>query len=167
MGTPKGLLPWRGRPLLAHHVIALGARASRVVVVLGARAAEHRAALGPEVDVVINAAWEHTHPVDSLALAVRELYLAGPAWVTPVDVLPTAPETLDALLLAGAPAVPVDPAGRDGHPVLVDAATLRGALASPPGGLQTLLRTACRVPVVDPHCAADFDTPAAWRHLQP
>ncbi len=166
MGRPKGLLVVRGRPLLTHHVLGLLAACDEVVVVLGAQASAHREAIPRGVRIVVNARWAHTWPADSLALALDRA--PGAALVTPVDVPPAEPETLAALLAAGAPAVPVGPDGRPGHPVLLGggeiAAVQRGAL---PEGLRTVLGGAQRVPVSDALVGVDFDDPAAWDRVRP
>lgn len=60
MGSPKQLLPYRGRPLLRHAVeTALEAGLSPVIVVLGARAEEIQPALAglDGVEVVVNPDW--------------------------------------------------------------------------------------------------------------
>lgn len=164
MGHPKGLLPLDGAPLLAHQVAAFADHARRRIVVLGARAEEHARVLPHGVEVVLNPDWERSHPADSLRRAILGAHLHGTAWVTPVDVPPPRPETLEALLRAGAPAVPRDAEGRDGHPVLLDEGLVRRiGECAPEGGLRALLGDARRVPVSDPLVARDFDDPEAWR----
>lgn len=163
MGRSKGLLVLRGEPLLLHHVRALGQVTRRVVVVLGADADAHRAVLPRSVDVVENPDWATTWPADSLSLALRDADIDGACLVTPVDVPPATPSVLAALEATSPPAVPVDPEGRPGHPVLLD----RDLVASirrraPEGGLRALLGAAARVPVDDPDVALDFDDPPAW-----
>lgn len=167
MGSPKGLLPLRGVPLLRRQVDALAARASLVIAVLGREADAHAAVLPPAVRVVVNDAWATTAMADSLRLALVSADVRGAALVTPVDVAPAAVETLDALLAAGPPAVPCDAEGRPGHPVLLDAAAVEAIRASPPeGGLRTLLAAARRVGVADPWVALDFDDPPSWRAFE-
>lgn len=164
MGRPKGLLSLDGLPLLVRHVQAFAPSSRRVVVVLGARAEDHARALPDGVELAHNPDWEQGHPADSLRRAILDADVRGTAWVTPVDVAPPRPETLAALLRAGAPAVPRDARGRDGHPVLLDGALLdRIRARAPEGGLRALLGAARRVPVDDPLVAEDFDDPAAWR----
>jgi len=60
MGSPKQLLPYRGRPLLRHAVeTALATQCRPVIVVLGCRAEEFGEALsGLDVQTVTNARWE-------------------------------------------------------------------------------------------------------------
>lgn len=164
MGQPKGLLTLRGEPLLVQHVRALSGVAERIVVALGAQAEAHRRVLPEGVVVVENPDWATTWPADSLALALRQAELDGPCLVTPVDVPPAHPDTLQALIEAGAPAVPTDRDGRPGHPVLLDAQLVRRIRrVAPEGGLRTLLTRATRVAVTDPDVAWDFNTPERWQ----
>jgi CTP:molybdopterin cytidylyltransferase MocA len=60
LGTPKQLVPYRGRPLLRTVVLAAcSAPVTRVAVVLGARAPEIAPCLcGLEIDVLVNADWQ-------------------------------------------------------------------------------------------------------------
>lgn len=163
MGRPKGLLLLDGKPLLRRQVEAFARFSEQVIVVLGSRAREHLHALPAAVRVVYNRDWAAGFPADSLHLAVRTLGVRGSCWVTPVDVSPPTEDTLGALLAAGPPAVPVDSAARDGHPVLLGPEELEQLRRqAPDGGLRTLLGGARRVPVADPMVARDFDDPAAW-----
>ncbi len=164
MGRSKALLRLGSATVLEAHVAALRGYSRRVVVVLGHDAPRHSALLPPDVQVVHNARWAESWPADSLRLALQEAQVEGRCWVTPVDTPPAAPETLEALLEAGAPAVPVDARGRGGHPVLLDARLVeRIRRGAPDGGLRTLLGHATRVLVQDPLVSRDFDTPEAWR----
>lgn len=165
MGSPKALLPWAGVPLADAHVRALAPWSTGTVVVLGAGFAEVRARL-PRLWVVENPDWATSGMIGSIAAGLAALP-PGPAWVVPVDTPPVAPDVARALLEAGGPAVPVDPDGVAGHPVLLDAATVRDVLrAPPPGGLRELLGSARRVPVAA-RVAIDFDTPEAWARHRP
>lgn len=163
MGRAKALVPIEGVPLLARHVAALSA--FELYVVVGFEAARHREILPPHIRVVENPSWRTDAMSDSLRRALAGIS-ADAALVTPVDVPPADPGTSTALLEAGAPAIPVDPSGREGHPVLVDAAILSRLREAPvPGGLRTLLAGARRVPVVQWDAGLDFDDPAslaAW-----
>jgi CTP:molybdopterin cytidylyltransferase MocA len=166
MGRPKALLELGGRPVVAWHCERLAGFAERVIVVVGADAERIRAALPAGVAAVDNPSWATTMPADSLALALAS---SGPVevLVTPVDVLPASEETLAALLAGVGPAVPVDPSGNPGHPVLLDAATASAILRqTPAGGLRSLLEGARRVPVADPLVSADFDDPVAFRRME-
>lgn len=57
MGSPKQLLPWGGKPLIAYHVEELHASGiERTIVVLGHRSDEVRAVIaGADVEIVVNA----------------------------------------------------------------------------------------------------------------
>ncbi|MEQ1501604.1 MAG: nucleotidyltransferase family protein [Myxococcota bacterium] len=166
MGTPKALLSWHGTPLIARWCAALAPIADRVIVVVGAAADAVTAALPAGVVAVENRAWATTTPIDSLHLALTVVDVVGAAVVTPVDVAPARPDTLRALIAAlgdGRSAVPVDPDGRDGHPVALDPALVAAIRARPiPGGLRAALSGAARIPVGDPAAGDDFDDPAAW-----
>ncbi len=163
MGTHKGLLQVRGRPLLAWHTQALARRAGCVVVVLGPDPERFLAALAPSVRVVVNESWAICGMADSLRYGLLAADVVGPCWVTPVDIPPIAEDTLDRLLAAGPPAVPVAPDGIPGHPVLLGGAQVERIRArAPDGGLRTLLVDATRVPVADPDASLDLDDPAAW-----
>lgn len=60
MGSPKQLLPYRGRPLLRHAAeVALATECRPVIVVLGSQPDEIRLALaGLPVETVVNPRWE-------------------------------------------------------------------------------------------------------------
>ncbi len=162
MGYPKGLLDLQGVSLLRRHVDTLRPVCDAISVVLGAHATRLRAVLPAEVSVLVNPEWATTTPSDSLRLALVQAAEPACCLVTPVDVLPARPETLDALLGAGAPSVPCH-RGRDGHPVLLDAAVVRRVVDGPvPGGLRALLEDAARVEVDDPSVPLDFDDPASF-----
>jgi CTP:molybdopterin cytidylyltransferase MocA len=164
MGLAKALLPLNGVPLVLCHVNAL--RPARVLVVTGASSDPITALLPTDIEVIHNPDWAQTWPADSLRLALQQADIRGPCLVCPVDTPPARPETLQALLSAGAPAVPVDSDGRPGHPVLlseVEVAEMRRQ--APEGGLRTLLTGVLRVAVCDPNVAMDFDHPSAWRRF--
>jgi molybdenum cofactor cytidylyltransferase len=60
MGSAKQLLDYQGKPLLRHTAeVALAANCERVIVVLGCRSSELKAALSDlPIDIVENSAWE-------------------------------------------------------------------------------------------------------------
>lgn len=152
MGAPKALLPVDGAPLLLAHVAVFRDAGLAVTVVVGAFEAECRAVLPPDVRVLVNRRWADTHPSDSADLALEG---AGVVILTPVDVPPAAPATLRRLLAASGDAVPTW-AGQDGHPV---------RLVPPhPAGvrLDVRLAEAERVPVDDPDCVRNLNTPTEW-----
>jgi CTP:molybdopterin cytidylyltransferase MocA len=159
MGRPKALLPWEGRPWIAHLVEALRARCPAVRVVLGAHREAIAAALPPWVERVENPDWAATEPRHSLLLGLAGLAAAQRALVCPVDAAPPPPAVLDALLRQGPPAVPWC-GGRDGHPVLLRAASARAALAE--GPLSRHLAGAPRVPVDWPLLDLNLNDPADW-----
>jgi molybdenum cofactor cytidylyltransferase len=169
MGRSKPLLVVSGRPVVAWHCAALGEIADDVVVVVGAEGARVAAALPEGAVAVANADWRTTGPIDSLRVGLRALWpgevpAGARAVVTPVDVIPATPATLEALCAAGGAAVPVGLDGADGHPVVIDAPRIAGILsAPPPGGLRAVLGDAARVQVDDPVVALDFDDPEAFR----
>lgn len=163
MGRPKGLLRLAGRPVLLHHVQTMDRVVSRVVVVLGSEADRLDAVLPPSVTRILNRDWATTWPADSLRLALLEAGVIGRCLVLPVDTPPARTATLLALLRHPAPAVPVGPDGRRGHPVLVGPEEVQRIRAgAPPGGLRTLLSGAAEIPVEDPLVSLDFDDPEAW-----
>jgi len=162
MGRPKALLPLAGRTVIEAHLTRLAAHCGELVVVLGAHASAIRAVLPAGVRIVYNPDWADTHPVDSLRRALRVVE-APHGLVVPVDTPPARPRTLERLLGARPPAVPVDAAGRRGHPVAVGSAIVAAVRDGPvPGGLRTLLTEAREVPVDDPWVGFDFDEPSAW-----
>lgn len=151
MGAPKGLLDVGGIALLRAHVEAFATVGLATVVVLGPRLAEHVAALPAGVRVVWNPRWADTDMSGSAFLALKDL---GVALVTPVDAPPAREETLRRLLAAPGDAVPTWQ-GRDGHPVRL----------APPhraGRLDLRLAAAPRIPVDDPACVLNLNTPEAW-----
>jgi CTP:molybdopterin cytidylyltransferase MocA len=168
MGRPKPLLELDGQPLILRHLSAMRVAAREIVVVTGSGAGELRAVLPPEILTVHNDAWQHTHPLDSLRLALLARPWRGPVLVSPVDVLPAAPETLQKLLSVPAPAVPCS-GEADGHPVLLGREQLSQIRAGEPAaaqGLRGLLRGALRVQVEDALVGLDFDDESAWREVR-
>lgn len=160
MGSPKGLLDVGGAPLICRHIEALTAVGLAVVVVIGAHEARYRAALaGLHAAVVYNPEWATTEMADSLriGLGASRVGAGSPHWalVQPVDVPPAAARTLVALMAAHGDAVPAY-LGSLGHPV-----RLTGGLA-PGERLDQRLAVAQRVPVDDPDCILNLNTPAEW-----
>lgn len=151
MGTPKGLLPLAGVPLLRAHVDAFAAAGLATTVVLGPHAATHLAVLPPGTRVVLNLRWDRSEMADSAAMGLADL---GDALLTPVDAPPATAETLRRLLAAEGTAVPTWQ-GREGHPV-------RLAAPHPPGRLDARLAGAVRVPVEDPDCVLNLNRPEDW-----
>jgi CTP:molybdopterin cytidylyltransferase MocA len=175
-GGPKQLAPFRGRPLLQHAVDAQLAvpALERVVVVLGARADEVRAAVAfGRAEPVVADDWAEGQAA-SLRRGLAALAAGDPEAVLvtlgdqPLIAAPALAAVLDAGLAAGEPATRATYAGRPGHPVLLRRPLL-GRLRALRGdaGARDLLR---EVPVrlveagdlADP---TDVDTPEQLRAL--
>ena len=160
MGRAKALLELGQGTLLAAHVAALSAVCGQVSVVVGA----HREAVEAEArrcgaQVVFNADWQRTGMADSLRLGLEGL--SGAVLVTPVDVPPAPLRVLEAVLaVPGGAAVPTC-AGRDQHPVRIDAGAARDRLTT--GTLRDVVAHAARVEVDWPDGARNMNTPAQWR----
>lgn len=156
MGRPKGLLEVAGVPLLRAHVEALAGAGLEVSVVLGAHADSYLPVLPAGVEVVVNELWSSTEMKHSVALGLRG---KGVVLLTPVDVPPARLETIAALLQGTGDAVPTWNGVR-GHPVRLD----------PPHAdvrLDQRLQSAREVPVADPDCVVNLNTPEDWRAWTP
>lgn len=177
MGSPKALLPVRGRPSVE---VVVGTLASAgcidIVLVVGRHAEEIRAAAHLEAcRVVTHGGWEagRTSSIqaglaalggdaDAVMLALVDMPLVNAhtvaatisAWEAARPRREVAVPTLD---------------GRGGHPILL-ARSLFPAIAGlgPDAPLRDLLRTRSRldVPVDDPGIRIDLDTPEDLRHLR-
>lgn len=192
MGRPKMLLPWGEATVLEAVVRSLlAAPVNRVAVVLGHRAAEHRAALcslaaEPRVLVVDNPRYGEGM-LTSVQAGVAALMQAGTALLSGVDratgpCLPSGavvialgdqplitPGTVARVLAGhgGGLTVPTF-AGRRGHPVCVDRRLLGPLLAlNPDEGLRGLFaqhpEAVVEVPVPTDEILLDVDTPDAYR----
>ncbi|MGC9393809.1 MAG: HAD-IIA family hydrolase [Anaerolineae bacterium] len=176
-GVPKQLLPWQGRPLIAHVAdMAWMAGLSPVVVVVGAEAEQTVPALaGRDVCVLRNYRWQEGMST-SLSLGVAAL----PSTVEAAVFLPVDQPRVEARFLrslvtywqqhnAGI-VVPVGREGRRGTPVLFtrrffpELAQISGdtggrtLFAQYSDELVTML-------VADPEVLTDVDTPAAYEAL--
>ena len=173
MGTPKQLLSWGGRPLVAYQVEQLrAAGAAEVVVVVGHEAARVRAAAEAAGGrVVENPEYRRGRAtsvrVGALALAAETLAVI----VLNVDQPRTAAlvrRVLDAHLRGDALLTTPEYAGRSGHPVIVSGALLPElrAVSEETEGLRAVVRRhgAQRriVPVDDPAIHLEFNTPAEY-----
>jgi len=177
LGSPKQLLPYRGRTLLRHAAeTALAAGAARVVVVVGAEAERLRAELdGLDVHVVENTAW-----AEGLSTSVRAGLEALESAAAPEAVLFTTcdqplvtPDLLRAMIAVyGAsrpPIVACEYAGTAGVPALFDRA-LFGELRELRGDsgarrvIERHLAEAVRVPF--PDAAVDVDDAEDARRLE-
>jgi len=176
MGSPKQLLDYHGKPLLRHAAeVALASDPSRVIVVLGSRAAELRPALaGLPVRIVENPDWEGgmgTSIRAGIEAAEKEA-LDGVTLGLGDQPLVTA-EILDRLvrthLESGRPIVASEYAGTVGVPVffareyfphlraLKPAQGCKGVILAHTGNA---VRLAC------PEAEVDVDTPADYERLE-
>ncbi len=172
MGSPKALLPWGDRSLLAWEIDQLEAsQVDEIVVVLGSRSEEIRRSLGESARYcVFNQRWPHGRAT-SLARGAEVLFRgdADPPEAVVIQNVdqPTRSDVVDALLeeLRRADADVVQPEfeGHGGHPVVLagriallllgareDSLGLRGVLKEHPP---------LRIPTDDPVVALDLDTP--------
>ena len=176
-GAPKQLLPWQGRPLIAHIAdMAWMAGLSPVVVVVGAEAERVTPALaGRDVLALRNYRWQAGMSA-SLSLGVAAL----PSSVEAAVFLPVDQPLVDARFLrslvthwqqrnAGI-VVPLGREGQRGTPVLftrrffAELAQLSGDI----GGRALFARYAddlVTMPVADSDILTDVDTPAAYEAL--
>ena len=173
MGSPKALVDWHGRPLVAHQAAVL-ADLRDVVVVLGADA-ERIAAAAPlpaPARYVVHPGWAAGRS-SSLEAGARALPDDARAVLVCAVDQPLTGATVAALLAAFDPAAhdlaqPLA-AGRPGHPLLLSGALLpelRRASAYATG-LRDIVQTArargVLVPVDDAGVHADLNTPDALR----
>jgi nicotine blue oxidoreductase len=171
---PKALLPYRGRPLLEHAVAVLRAGGcERVLVVLGAGAAEVRAAVRPDAGctVVENPDWE-SGMGSSLRTGLASLAPEqDAALVALVDTPGVSAEAVARMLRAhaeGARLAAAAYAGKRAHPVLIGAEywaeAARGATGD--AGARALLAAHAAdltlVECADIATPDDIDTPDAW-----
>lgn len=173
MGSPKPLLDWGGRPLLAWELEQLMASSvDEIVIVTGAHADEVRRSLGPTGAryCVFNPRWAQGRAT-SLALGAQTLL--GPDRSPPEAVVlqnvdqPTRADIIDRLIdelhRTHAPVVQPEFGGHGGHPVVLASTLLRElALASELTlGLRGLLERhpAHRLPMDEPVVRLDLNTP--------
>ena len=169
MGAFKPLLPFGGVSVVEACVANLrGAGVGEVVVVVGHRADEVRAALAhlPQVCFAVNDDAE-SEMGTSIARGVERVAAeSGALLIALVDQPATPPEAIRSLIeawRAGARLVVPECEGRGGHPVLVDLA-LRDEILSivPREGLRAFFNThrgeVRRVPAESPFIARDMDT---------
>jgi len=176
-GAPKQLLPWQGRPLIAHVAdMAWIAGLSPVIVVVGAEAEQVTPTLaGRDVRVLRNYRWEAGMST-SLGLGVAAL----PSSVEAAVFLPVDQPRVDARFLRALVAywkqhdagivVPVGREGQRGTPVLftrrffAELAQLSGDV----GGRALFARyhdDLVTMPVTDHDVLTDVDTPATYEEL--
>jgi molybdenum cofactor cytidylyltransferase len=183
LGSPKGLVAWRGRPWLEAQLDAIrDAAVRRVVLVLSPEnEPSYRSAI-PALDsrcVVTRNEEPARGPFSSLQCGLSRVAPGAPAFVLPVDVPAAGTEVWQAL--AGALGEGVDaviPAleDRGGHPVLLHAALVAHVLALSPleGRLDEELRaraalrpgSVVRVPVRDGRVRWNLNTREDWERLE-
>ena len=177
MGRAKQLLiaPGTGGLTLVAHAAAMAATAglSPVVAVVGARAGEVAAALGPGVEAVLNPDWA-AGPGTSVATGVRHVIdhhpEASAVLLTPIDLPRVTADDLRRLIsaAAGSPAGASAAAFDDsiGAPAVLDRRHFAALLALPPErGAGALLRAIGATPVDLPAAADDIDRPEDYRRL--
>jgi len=175
-GQPKQLLPWEGRPLVAHVAdTAWAAGLTPTVVVLGAAADEIAPALaGRPVQRLFNYRWEAGLSTSlSVGIAALPPEVAAAVFLQ-VDQPLLTPQFLRGLISRWqqTSAGIVVPAweGRRGSPVLFSREFFPALaqLSGDVGGRALLGQYAARVatfPVADPDLLADVDTPAEYERL--
>jgi molybdenum cofactor cytidylyltransferase len=174
MGSPKPLLDWGGRTLIAWELEQLMASCvDEIVIVTGAHADEVRRALGPSGAryCVFNPRWPHGRAT-SLVVGVRALLAGGR---TPPEAVvlqnvdqPTRSDIIDRLVdelrRARVPVVQPQYQEQAGHPVVLSSELLGelGTVTEATLGLRGVLERhpAHRVPMDDePVVRLDLDTP--------
>lgn len=173
MGSPKPLLDWDGRPLIAWELEQLMASTvDEIVIVTGARADAVRRALAPGGAryCVFNPRWPHGRAT-SLAAGIQTLL--GPDRSPPEAVViqnvdqPTRADIIDRLVdelrRTHAPAVQPEYQGHGGHPVVVSSTLLRelADVTEATLGLRGVLERhpAYHLPMDEPVVRLDLNTP--------
>jgi len=173
-GALKQLLPWQGGTLLSHVVdTALESLAGPVIVVVGNRAEECRAALGTRpVKIVTNEDWAEGQSTSVKAGLAAVPHTACAALFSMADQPMVTAHTINALIaryrFTLAPVVWPEHAGERGNPVLFDRALFSELmLLSQDAGGRSVLKAhvadAERVPVDDAGILFDIDTPADYQ----
>ncbi len=176
-GSPKLLRPYRGEPLILASVRAfVGAGLDEVIVVLGAHAAELRAALAAEpARSVVNHAWE-----DGMFSSVRAGLLAVDprterVAISPADLPLLTPAVVLRVIEGSREADPdtvtvPSATGRRGHPVILPANVFNTVAAWPVRGrLDQLFDGRFRIRHLDgfgPEVLRDVDTPADLKAVE-
>lgn len=143
MGTHKALLPWGGRPLVAHQTEILDEAGFEPLVVTGAEGEAVASGTPSFAETVRNSNWQRgrSGSIETGAAAVADGVEA--VLVVAVD-QPLVPDVLDRLVVHAGDAVvqPVDPSGRPGHPVVLGGGQLEKLrnLEREPEGLRSLVR---------------------------
>jgi nicotine blue oxidoreductase len=179
MGTPKGLLDFRGQPFVVRILEVLEALDLKTkVLVVGPDAARIRAAVAAHDCLIVENPDVDGGPIASLRKALEALQSVRPAaiLVWPVDLPHVRIATVERLIEAhdrGRPKAVVPVFGdRRGHPVIWDEALL-GELATSPAATQEGARAvlhahaadAAQVAVDDPAVIDYINTPADYERL--
>lgn len=172
MGSPKALLNWHGRPLIAHQLAQL-AGCGQVIVVLGHAAEAIRPHVPPEVTVVVNPDYASGR-VGSLRAGFAAVHgKPGGVLVVGVD-QPLAPgvvEKLAADMATGAAIAVPSFEGKRGHPVLFRGDLLPELLdiREETQGLREVVQrhkdARQEVPVASDWILADLNRPEDWARL--
>lgn len=175
MGSPKMLLPWRGRSVVEAVVAHLreGGLDKILVVVGGGREGVEQALAEARVGFVFNPAFARGEMLSSIQAGLSAMDdETEAAMLTPGDLPGIHPATIRSLMeaMAAAPGTICVPAygGRRGHPVLVPRAYWPALLALGEGdSLRGFLRAhegeITRVEVPDPGIHTDLDTPSDYQ----
>jgi molybdenum cofactor cytidylyltransferase len=177
MGSPKALLPFDDRPLIACVVDAFAdVGISRSVVVTGHQPQLiHQALAGRGVEFVHNAEHDAGGMVSSVQLGVKTIAHSCDAFFLALGDQPLVDaETLRQVIAVGRRTLTADVvlpthAGRHGHPILIRSRCARDILSLP---LNLTLRQFVKrddvvrveAPVDDPAILLDVDTPEQYRH---
>lgn len=169
MGKPKPLLPWMGRTWLDIAVDRMAqAGCTRCVVVVS----DPEIACHATVPVVWNDQVE-LGMLHSIQRVVTVESRSSSLLICPCDMPLLRSETVAAIRSASAPSRVVVPVhgGKPGHPIALGRHFYRKVLGMDPriGGLDRLLQcegiARVDVPVEDPGCRKDFDTPEEWHSV--
>lgn len=164
MGSPKALLPYKGKNFI-NTLIDVFAQCDQTVVVLGHDADRVRSGITSPATIAVN-----SHPergqLSSLQLGLAAVAQADAVLFTPVDYPAISSETVARLLpYAGEFAMPRYQ-GRRGHPVLINRTLVQEMLACKTSARDVIrAHTPVYVEVNDPGILEDVDDPAAYARL--
>jgi CTP:molybdopterin cytidylyltransferase MocA len=171
MGTPKALLPFRGRTFLDGLIARLEAHCHPVIVVLGHDAGRIRASLTPSVAVALNP----DYPLGMLSSLQCGLRALDPQIHHAVFTLVDHPDPTDSTVhdvVHAPPAAVVIPRyhGTKGHPVRLSRTVIDELLALPPHAKPTdvlyrHLSATHFLDTDDPGVVDDVDDRAAYHEL--
>lgn len=174
MGVPKALLYWRGETFLERLFRVARLHCGAITIVTGAHDREIRSALpnlAPHIRFNENHAWGQ---FSSLRLGLEHIERGWDVLYWPVDFGAVAETTVEVVCAgAGAPLTKPVYKGLSGHPILLGKEALETLCSMPiedSGGYSAkeLLKAipALRVPVEDPACVFDVDTPEDYARLR-